>query len=171
MLFNERFLQFKAQLDQLESFRKSMLNCSFYSRQSLGLFVYYSSCSKTIYSEKLSICRNTLPHGAGITMEKSNMTKQSHFHKISSDILSEIYKVGLMRNILLSKLRGRSHCKGRTDTGMRRTRVIVQERSCSCVFSSLFPISFPIPCPNITSIVQSILIIRNALEKNNFCIK
>jgi len=39
-LFSEYFLQFKAPLDQFEGFGKAMLNCSFYSRQSLGLFMY-----------------------------------------------------------------------------------------------------------------------------------
>jgi len=57
-------------------------------------------------------------------MERSNVTKWSCFHKVSSDNLSEISKAGFVRKILLSKLRGSSHNADRTDRGMRRTRDI-----------------------------------------------
>lgn len=64
LLSSEYFLHFKVQLGQIESFGKAMLNCSFYNRQSLGLFMYRIwrpwVHSRTVYSEKLWICRNTL---------------------------------------------------------------------------------------------------------------
>lgn len=122
-LFSEYFLQFKVQLDPLESFGKAFIMDNLQAC-SCTIPKDHESISRAIYSQKLSIYRNTLPQWSGKNMERSNTTKWPCFHKISPYTLSEICKTDFTGKVLLWKLRSSSHSKDRTDGGMRRTRDI-----------------------------------------------
>lgn len=113
-------------------------------------------------------------------MQGSNTTLWSCFLKLRTDEMrcKARCKASFVRKVLLSKLKGSSCSKCRSDIGTRRTGDAGALLTAPCAREIMqlhplhtLPLSFPMPCTDITCVVQSTLDIGNALDKNHVCFK